>query len=144
VDAGSDQDAWLGMSGIAGQEVIQLSGSVSDPDGDPVDILWTQVDNDAPSVVIDPNDVNDSSVVITVRGDYAFMLTATDNIADPVSDTVRIVVGDTSCDTSHISSGLPYDPGDANQDCIVNLEDFAILIAPNWLDCTDTLTHCVE
>lgn len=36
----------------------------------------------------------------------------------------------------------PYPPGDANQDCYVNLEDLS-LMALNWLTCTDPNPPCV-
>ena len=153
VDAGPAQAVWLGMSGTAGQEIIYLDGTVTD-DGLPdppaaYTVLWTQEDNGAPAVVIDPNDVVNTSVTITERGDYLFKLTADDGEVSQEgvhtgmnSDTVRIVVGTDACDASHTVSGEAYDPGDFNEDCIVNLDDFAVLIAKNWLDCTDTLDNC--
>lgn len=145
VDAGPDQVIWLGLSGIPGQEVVNLDGITSD-DGLPdppatYTVDWTQVDNGAPAVVIDPISVDDTYVTITERGDYEFMLTADDGKAS-ASDAVRIVVGDDSCDASHINTGLAYDDGDMNMDCIIDLQDFALLIATNWLDCTDTLMDC--
>ena len=145
VDAGINQAVWLGKSGTPGQEVVSLNGTTSD-DGLPLDpgtytILWTQEDNGAPAVVIDPNDVDSTSVTMTERGDYLFKLTADDGEANS-SDTVRIVVGNDACDASHLYDGTDYDPGDINLDCIVNLNDFALLIAKNWLNCTDTLDNC--
>ena len=145
VNAGEDQVTWLGKSGTPGQEVIQLQGIVSD-DGLPdppasLTLLWTQVAGD--SVVITPADQAAATVTITARGDYQFTLTADDSVKR-TSDTVRIVVGATACDASHLSTGNPYNVADANQDCIVDLEDFAAVIAANWLNCTDTLTDCAN
>ena len=144
-DAGPDQVAWLGMSGTPGEELILLDGFSSD-DGLPdppaaYTVLWTQVDNGAPAVIIDPNNVDDTSVTITARGVYEFTLTADDS-AEQTPDTVEIVVGDDACDASHMSTGDPYNPADDNQDCIVGMADFSSIIADNWLDCTDTLTNC--
>lgn len=154
VDAGTDDAVWLGMSSTPGQEEYTLNGTVTD-DGLPEDpgtftILWTQEDNGAPSVAIDPNNIEDPTVTFTERGDYLFTLTADDGQEGGLgisSDSVRIVVGDTPCDASHIDGGTidnpaPYDPGDYNQDCIVDMTDFAELVAANWLDCTDTLDNC--
>jgi|GEM_PF-546264 len=90
VDAGPDQAVWLGMSGVPGQEVVYLNGTTSC--GGPYTVLWTQVPNGAPAVVIEPNDVNDTSVTITVAGIYEFMLTADDGVIQ-VSDTVQVMVG---------------------------------------------------
>ena len=132
---------WLGKSGTAGQETVQLSATVTDSDSTP-DILWTQVDNGAPTVTIVTETDEDPTITFSQRGDYEFELTADDGIADPVTDTVRVVVGDDACDASHINLANEYDPGDVNQDCIIDLLDFAELIAANWLDCTDTLMNC--
>ncbi|MBP8604520.1 MAG: hypothetical protein KBI46_01585 [Phycisphaerae bacterium] len=137
VEAGNPQVLW----GLP--KAVALDGSVTD-DGLPSSsytVLWTQVDNGAPAAVISPADAEDTTVTITQRGDYLFKLTADDGEAQG-SDTVRVVVGETPCDASHLSSGAAYAPGDVNKDCIVNLEDFALLIAPNWMDCTDELTLC--
>ena len=145
VNAGDDQVAWLGMSGTAGQEVVALTGVTSD-DGKPVPpaeytVSWTQVDNGAPTVSITSDDEDAASVTIVERGDYEFTLSAYDGEFTS-TDTVRVVVGDNPCDASHIDTSDDYDAGDINLDCIVNLEDFALLIAANWQDCTDTLMDC--
>ena len=58
-----------------------------------------------------------------------------------VSDTVRIIVGDTACDASHIKTGDLYNVADINEDCYVDLGDLSE-IARNWLDCTDEETAC--
>lgn len=139
VNAGPDQLTWLGMSGTPGQEAIVLNGTTSD-DG-AYTVLWTQVDNGAPTVSITPNNVDDTSVTITARGTYEFMLTADDGDMQS-ADIVRVIVGSTSCDASHISTGEAYDAEDQNQDCIVDMGDFAVLIADEWLICTDSLTNC--
>ncbi|MBN1816144.1 MAG: DNRLRE domain-containing protein [Sedimentisphaerales bacterium] len=144
-DAGPDQVAWLGMGGTPGQEVILLEGITSD-DGLPnppgaYTVQWTQVANGAPSVTISPDNTETTSVTITARGTYEFMLTADDSEWQ-TSDTVQIIVGDTPCDASHMSTGTPYNAADQNRDCIVDLEDFVALIVVNWLNCTDVLTHC--
>lgn len=137
VNAGPDQSVWL----TDGSVTVNLDGTVSD-DG-PFTVAWTQVSTGAPAVTISPADVQDTSVTITARGDYQFMLTADDGIMQS-SDTVRIVVGNTPCDASHLALGTPYNAADANRDCIVNLADFAVLIADDWLECSDTLTYCAQ
>ncbi len=145
VDAGADQVAWLGMSGTPGQEVIYLDGATSD-DGLPdppagYTVEWTQVDNGAPAVIISPDNTDDTTVTVTARGVYEFMLTA-DDTAKQTPDTVEIIVGADPCDASHMSTGDPYNAADSNEDCIVDLRDFAAIIVDNWLDCSDTLTNC--
>lgn len=145
IDAGTDQVVWLGKSGIDGQETIFLDGTVKD-DGRPSSpgeytVEWTQVSGTA--VSISPDNVEDTSVTITQAGTYVFMLTADDG-EKTASDTVTVIVGTTACDASHRSTGAAYAAGDVNKDCIVNLEDFALLISANWLVCTDTLTNCLN
>jgi hypothetical protein len=140
VDAGPDQTLWLDPGPSV---VVSLDGTTSD-DGS-YTVLWTQEGNGAPAVTISPDNVDDTTVTITERGDYEFTLTATETGTEGLlatSDTVRIVVGDDACDASHIDSGAEYNAADENQDCIVDLADFVALIATNWLNCTDTLTTC--
>ncbi len=142
VNAGADRAVWLGKSGTAGQEVVHLSGTAMDdglPEPATLTLLWTQTAGNA--VAITPTDQEAASVTITQRGTYEFTLTADDS-AKQTADTVRIFVGDNPCDASHLSTGAAYPVADTNQDCLVDLEDFATLIAAHWLTCTDTLTNC--
>ncbi len=137
VDAGPDQVTW----GLP--KVISLSGTASD-DGRPnppglMTIQWTQ--DSGPAVTISPNDQLNTSVSISQAGVYVFRLTANDS-EKQTYDTVKVVVGETSCQASHLSTGQPYMAGDFNQDCIVDLEDFAQLLSKNWQDCTDQLVGC--
>ncbi len=136
IDAGEDQILWLdGASEIT----VNLDGTSSSSTTYTVE--WTQVTTGAPTVAIAPADADDTSLTITARGDYEFMLTGNDGILVG-SDTVRIVVGNDACDASHINFGDAYNEADQNQDCVVDLLDFVALIASDWLGCTDTLTNC--
>ncbi|HOK65436.1 MAG TPA: DNRLRE domain-containing protein [Anaerohalosphaeraceae bacterium] len=137
VNAGPDQITW----GLP--KVIALDGTASD-DGLPVPpgaytVQWTQVSG--PTVSINPDNAEDASVEITAPGVYEFRLTANDG-EKQTYDTVKVVVGETSCQASHLSTGQPYMVGDFNQDCIVDLEDFAQLLSKNWQNCTDLLVGC--
>lgn len=138
VDAGPDQITWLGNSGPANQETVSLDGTASD-DGS-FSVLWTQVDNGAPTVTIDPSDQQDTSVTVTESGIYEFMLTASDGTGQ-ASDTVTVTVGQNACHASHLSTGDDYSAADFNRDCIVNVIDVA-LFAVKWLNCTNTLVLC--
>jgi hypothetical protein len=137
-NAGPDQVVWLGKSGVTGHETIALDGTTSS--GSAYTVLWTQVSNGAPTVTITPNNVDDTSVTVTARGTYEFRLIADNGIQ--TSDTVQVIVGATSCDASHMSTGAAYSAMDQNHDCIVNMADFAVLIVSDWLGCTDRLTNC--
>ena len=135
VDAGEDQVMWL----ESGDITVDLNATTSS--STTYTVLWTQVANGAPGVTISPDAVNDTTVTLTQRGDYEFMLTADDSVLVG-SDIVRIVVGDDACDASHINLGDAYNDADQNQDCVVDLLDFVALIASDWLNCTDTLANC--
>ena len=137
VNAGPDQAVWLDPNTVT----VNLDGTTSD-DG-AYTVLWTQVSNGAPAVTISPNNIDDTSVTLTARGDYEFKLTADDGNLQ-TSDTVRIVVGNNACDASHLKFGdlYPYDRGDQNQDCVVDLQDFMVLIIADWLKCSDMRGNC--
>lgn len=144
VDAGADQAVWLGKSGTAGQETVALNGTTLD-DGLPnppaaYTVQWTQVANDAPAVAVSPENSEEAAVVFTAPGTYVFMLTADDGLKQ-ADDTVTVYVGEDACDASNMSTGATHDAADVNQDCIVDIADFAV-IAEKWLTCTDTLTNC--
>jgi hypothetical protein len=138
VDAGADQATWLGRSGTAGQELVYLDGTTSDDR--PYTVSWTQVASGAPAVTISPSNVDDTTVTVTQRGTYEFRLTGNDD-SGQVSDTVKVFVGASPCDASHLSTGEAYSPGDFNQDCMVNMQDVA-LFAMQWQNCTNALTGC--
>jgi hypothetical protein len=137
ITMGDDQVVW----GVP--QTIALNTTVTDdglPVGSTLSYTWTRTAGPATAVINSPN-TEDTTVFIAERGDYNFMLTVTDGNRTSTA-TVRVVVGTNVCDASHISTGNPYDAGDQNHDCVVNLEDFAALIAANWMDCSDTLTDC--
>lgn len=138
VGAGTDQTIWLTSA-----STVTLSGSASD-DGLPAagtfTTTWAETAGPGTSV-IDADDQLSTLVTFSERGDYTFTLTADDGELQ-TSDTVRVVVGDDTCDASHIESGDPYNPGDGNQDCVVDLADLQELIVNDWLNCTDDLMDC--
>jgi hypothetical protein len=146
---GADLVTWLGMSGTPDTETIDIIPVLFDDDGLPSDkqltATWLQVDNGAPGATIVASGVygENASVTVTAADIYEFEITANDG-AKTASDTIQIFVGADPCDASHISTDAPYNSADANHDCIVDLADFADIIAANWLDCTDTLTSCAR
>lgn len=68
VDAGSNQIAWLGKSGIPGRELVNLSGTtVVDPPAAAYTLQWTMVSGPA-AVTPNPADAANASVTISVSG----------------------------------------------------------------------------
>lgn len=140
VDAGTNDVTWL----VSGSAAVNLSGTADD-DGLPEDpgmLTYTWERTGGPeTAIIDPNDQLNTTVTFSEAGDYEFTLTADDGALSG-SDSVRIVIGNNPCEASHMFTGADYDDGDVNEDCIVDLTDFVLLIVDNWLDCTNTLTGC--
>lgn len=135
VDAGPDQVTW----GLP--NVISLAGSVND-DGKPnppaaYTVAWTQISGTA--VTPDSPNAESTTVTVTEAGVYEFELTADDGEKQG-SDTVRVIVGTDSCEASYLN-GSAYNSKDFNQDCVVDLADFADF-AVDWLACTNTLEGC--
>ena len=143
VDAGDDQGLWLGMNGDGGEVTVILDGSVTDdglpnPPGETV-IQWTLVSG--PETEIDANDMELAWVTLTETGTYVFNLWASDGEFEE-DDSVTVYVGNDACGTSHMMPEAgAYHAFDFNQDCIVDMRDFAE-VAAAWLDCTDILTDC--
>jgi hypothetical protein len=136
VDGGADIVTWLADT----QVTVNIDATVTD-DG-VCTYAWTAITAGAPAP--SPADAVDTSIVFTSRGVYEYRLTATDDGGLQGSDTVRIVIGTSACDASHLDTGAAYNAADVNQDCIVDLEDFIELIAADWLTCTDTLRQCQD
>jgi carbohydrate binding protein with CBM35 domain len=136
-NAGPDQYTWLGKDGTPGQITVSIDARVTD-DGEPsgtLTYLWEQVDNGAPTVVISPDDVEDISITFTATGFYQFELTASDGDLER-SDSVYVGIGTTPCDAVQQNPYWWYYQGDINEDCYVDLKDFALLAA-DWLNCLD-------
>lgn len=140
VSAGADQATWL----VDGAASVALVGSAQD-DGLPIppgqlSYLWEQTAGPTSAVIGSPNTAG-TIVSFTEAGDYTFRLTVSDGM-ESVTDTVRVVVGATSCAASHVFYNQPYNVADVNQDCIVDLTDLQLLIVNNWLVCDNTLEAC--
>jgi PKD repeat protein len=71
-------------------EAVSFAGSTSDPDGDPVTVLWSFGDG-ATSTQLVPG-----AHAYTTAGSYTVTLTATDShaVPDPTPDTRLITVGE--------------------------------------------------
>jgi hypothetical protein len=145
VNAGPDRFVWL----TDGSVTVQLDGLVDD-DGkfdDPPAYKWTQLAG--PAVTIAPDDTLSTSVTLTELGNnneqgtadpYEFQLEVYDGLWTR-ADIVTVYVSSDSCFASHEMPGAAYDVGDFDQDCDVDLVDFAQM-ASNWMACSNTLETC--
>jgi hypothetical protein len=127
-DAGGDVATWL----EDGPRVVQLHGSVSDDE--PTTLLWT--------VIAEPNELNPAQIsdphaaepTVTVKevGSYTLQLEANDGeFID--TDTMEIILYADACEHAQNEEGFERLPGDANDDCKVNLLDLVNLGA-SWLE----------
>lgn len=135
VTVGAPQYLWLNNAGDPASATAHLSGTVSD-DGYPAPytILWSLVSGpEGVEVTIDPNDVEDITVVLPAVGTYYFGLTADDTDLASTS-TIQVFVGDTPCDAAKAKPGYTVTAGDFNNDCFVGLDDFSTF-AQHWLEC---------
>jgi gliding motility-associated-like protein len=69
--------------------VVQLTGSVSDPDGTVVDVAWTQVGGEPAELA---GEIPTLSAVNLTPGVYTFRLTATDNLGVEAFDDFVVTV----------------------------------------------------
>ena len=120
---------------------------------EPVLLDWDWTDDGSPALswgaepdgIEDPNlnveffDVgpNQTEVAITnTTGSMvtvAVTLTVDDGNNDPVAASIELDVYPTACDMTRLGQGIS-DISDVNDDCVINLDDFEILIASKWLD----------
>ncbi|AQT69133.1 hypothetical protein STSP2_02320 [Anaerohalosphaera lusitana] len=146
-DAGEDQYIWLEN----GQAQVILTGSVQD-DGmtEGYTVSWSldAAESDpATTVVIDPNDVETTTVTIDGEGWYTLKFTADDGMYTD-EDFVAIGVYDSPCTAAKEDPADPYNNypnglhGDLDGDCDTDLDDFAILAA-TWLDCMSPKMGCL-
>jgi len=135
VDAGVDMITWSGQQ-------VQLDPNVVEKDGldrmnltyawsaDPDDgVEFSDPNALAPMVTITKSTGNPSIVTLTLAVNNEGRIEA------PVTDTMTIDVYDDACKAA-IDKGLAVDyPADVDGNCIINLDDFAV-IATKWLNDT--------
>ena len=96
---------------------VTLSGSASDPDGDPLTLKWTVSGS---SCTVTPDNTAVASIKCTNPGTYTATLTASDGVNPPVSDSATVTVATTADHTgpscalvSASSSGISVKIGDS-------------------------------
>jgi hypothetical protein len=135
VDAGNSVVTWLEN----GSRTINLDGDVTfvspedytlwsiynTPSADPLD----------PNVVIADTGAIDTTATFTMVGQYALQLYALDTAGKDDFDRMEVTVYSNSCVAAQNNPNAPYvaPEYDFTNDCVVNLDDFA-LFAATWLD----------
>ena len=129
VDPGIDMITW------SGQEVL-LDATVVDDGASPLTYAWSA--DPAEGVAFSDPGAEDPSVTITKAPGDVVTVTLTLAVHDeynttPLEDTLAIDVYDDSCLAAIFGMSLAADnPVDLNKDCVINLEDVAI-VAEKWL-----------
>jgi hypothetical protein len=137
VDAGANQYVWLNNAGNPASATASLNGTVTD-DGfpGPYTVKWEQIGGPA-TVVTEPNDVEDITVVLTATGAYTFKLTANDGDLSS-SDSMEVFVGATPCDAAKAKPTYVQMDADFNNDCYVDIADLGEF-ASAWLECNASM-----
>jgi len=127
VDAGADVVTWLADDGL---RTKNLDATVTDDEA--YTVQWTVISEpNEGTAVIETATAEDTSITLSALGEYVLQLDAFDGEYTG-SDTVTINVYNDGCQAAQ---SLPdYEPlaGDLDEDCDVDLDDFAIFIE-NWL-----------
>lgn len=135
-DAGDDVGTWLPPGGTRD---VQLDGSgSSDPEADSLTYLWSVIAE--PNAVTNPatfvggdNTSVDSTVRMTLAGEYTLQLVVNDGTSNSNPDTMLITVYENACKHAIAQPGFEFLAHDSNSDCKVDLLDLADLAA-QWLD----------
>lgn len=129
------QYLWLGNAGDPATATVVLNAAVDDDNfPNPYTLLWEQVSApEGAEVVIDPNNIEDITLVLPQTGTYVFRLSANDGDLTG-SGAAEIFVGATPCDAAKAKPGYTATVGDFNNDCYVDIKDFAAFAA-HWLEC---------
>ncbi|MBI2944985.1 MAG: SUMF1/EgtB/PvdO family nonheme iron enzyme, partial [Candidatus Wallbacteria bacterium] len=98
VDAGAD------VPGLTGRAVL-LRGSASDPDSDPLTLLWTELPDNPATVTLTAPATLTPSFTPPVAGSYRFQLAASDGRGGRSTDAVTILASDPDTAPNDHASG---------------------------------------
>ena len=125
------QYVWLNNSGDPSYAQVVIKGIVEDMG--PQTLLWEQTDGPS-AITIDPSNVDEITLNLYDTGTYVFKLTSTDNEGLSGNASAEIIVSENSCDAAQMMPGYVAIAADLDNDCDVDLNDFAAFAA-EWLEC---------
>jgi len=137
VDAGDNILTTLALTSPPNELI--LGGSVSDDGASPLTVQWEAFEvalgaGLTSKVVFADSTAPDTAVTISQPGTYVLKLTATD-MNGSFSDQMEVVVFEDACQAKKATGTWAANYYDRNADCIVDMEDFAIMAA-EWLNST--------
>lgn len=133
VSAGGNVTTWLENGSVT----VTLAGTVNEA----ADTTWTVISEpgDPQAVIADPTAL-DTTVTLSVLGEYILQLDANDGELDAEPSLMRInVYADACLAAQSLPDYVPY-PGDIDGDCDVDQDDLDQLMA-DWLNC-NALDDC--
>ena len=127
---------WLDPPYTPGNEAVVLMDATVVDDTPGLTYAWTLEPAGDPNVLFDSTTIEDPTLTINSTGIRTLTLTVDDG-QWIVSESAEVRVYENPCWAARVSPGYAGDPaGDiANNNCTVNLEDFAALAA-TWMDDT--------
>jgi hypothetical protein len=135
VNTGAAQYVWLNNAGDPATATVSINATVED-DGYPAPytLLWEMLSGpEGAAVVIDPNNVEDITLVLPKAGAYVFKLSANDTDLSS-SASLQVFVGATPCDAAKAKPGYVRMTADLDNNCYVNIADLSAF-AEQWLGC---------
>ena len=132
------QYIWLNNAGDPESATVVFE-AVGEDDGipGPLTYLWEQIGAEPAEVVIDPNDVDTITLVLPETGTYDFSVTVSDGELTATTGA-QVFVGQTPCEAAQAKPDYVQNPADFNNDCFVDLSDFAFFAA-QWLECNPAM-----
>ncbi|MBN2513024.1 MAG: LamG domain-containing protein [Sedimentisphaerales bacterium] len=122
---------------LTGSATINVNAEIYDAHGDTITYSWEQISPISPVAEFSAINVEDPQVTFAEPGTYIFRLTINDGVyglEGNIFKTVTIQVNEADC--AQVKADGLLMASDINEDCRVNLDDFA-LIALDWLKCND-------
>ncbi len=122
---------------LTGATTIDMDSDVFDVNNDVISYAWTQVAPETTLAQFSAVDVKDPQITFSEVGTYTFRLNINDGtfgLDDEIYKEITITVNQANCERVR-NDGLLL-VGDINEDCHVDIYDFA-LIAFDWLKCND-------
>jgi hypothetical protein len=130
---------------LTGTAVIDVDTEVFDANGDGLAYAWTQISPADPVAVFSAMNVEDPQITFTTPGVYRFRLTMNDGqygTSGNIYKEFTITVNQADC--ARVKADGLLMAGDINEDCRVDINDFA-LMAADWLKCNNPVdSACVN
>lgn len=129
----SIKDVYAWLDEATGKVDVLMDATVDNDPGETVTYSWTLSPVDDPNVVFDSTSTEDPTLTISKVADYTLTLSVNDGVWEDQSASARVSVSINACQAARQTPDYRGNlDGDLTDDCVVNLEDIAV-IAQDWL-----------